>query len=171
MHLAIKSSHKLENARTVRVLLYHGAPTTLLDQNGQSAIDIANSLEDSRIKQDILKLLTHRTGLIEYLQYRNPLKKVDKSWKLPAAYLVFNIYTYVIFGLFTGPLCQEAYEIYTIIVSFSIASLFWVITMSKDPGFIKPYPKVDFLVSKIVHSLISLILIIIHFLLGTAPAD
>ena len=101
MHLAIKSSHKLDNARTVRVLLYHGAPTNILDYNGNSALDIANSLEDSKIKADILKLLSHRTGLLEYLQYRNPLKKVNKSWKLPIAYLVFNIYTYIIFIFFS----------------------------------------------------------------------
>ena len=67
MHLAIKSSHKLDNARTVRVLLYHGAPTNILDYNGNSALDIAHSLEDSKIKSDILKLLQHRTGLLEYL--------------------------------------------------------------------------------------------------------
>lgn len=31
MHLAIKTSDKLENSRTVRVLLYHGASTDILD--------------------------------------------------------------------------------------------------------------------------------------------
>ena len=147
MHLAIKSSHKMENSRTVRVLLYHGAPTNIRDQNGFTALDLVKNFEDSRIKQDIIKLLTHRTGLIEFLQYRNPLKKVSKSWKLPMAYLVFNLFIYLIFSLFTAPLWPQYYEIVIVIVSFAIATLFWVITMNMDPGFIKPYPGVDFLVS------------------------
>jgi hypothetical protein len=94
-------------------------------------------------------LLSHRTGILEYLQYRNPLKKVDKSWKLPIAYLMFNIYTYLIFGFFTGPLAGQMYEIWLIAISCGMASVFWLVTMSKDPGFIKPHKKVDFLVRAI----------------------
>lgn len=49
MHLAIKTSDKLENSRTVRVLMYHGAPINIRDSNGNSALDIAKSLENSKI--------------------------------------------------------------------------------------------------------------------------
>ena len=145
MHLAIKSSHKLENSRTVRVLLYHGAPTNIRDQNGFTALDLANNLEDSRIKLEIIKLLTHRTGLIEFLQYRNPLKKVSRSWKLPIAYVGFNVYIYLISALFTAPIWAAPFEIWIVLISFAVSTLFWLITMNKDPGFIKPYPQVDFL--------------------------
>lgn len=41
MHLAIKSAEKLENARPVKALLYHGAPTDIDDKKGQKPIDIA----------------------------------------------------------------------------------------------------------------------------------
>ena len=67
MHLAVKTSDKLENSRTVRVLLYHGAQTNIKDQNGNTPLDIARDLNESRIKQDIIRLLTHKTGLIEFL--------------------------------------------------------------------------------------------------------
>ena len=104
MHLAIKTSDKLENSRTVRVLMYHGAPTNIRDSNGNSALDIARSLDNSKTKEDIIKFLTHRTSLIEFLQYRNPLTKVKRSWKLPIAYFVFNLYAYAISLLITMPL-------------------------------------------------------------------
>lgn len=89
--------------------------------------------------------MTHKGGLIEFLQYRNPLKKVERSWKLPIAYLVFNAYTYLITICFTAPLWAHEYEIYLVMITFLFAFIFWLITMSKDPGFIKPYSKIDFL--------------------------
>ena len=46
MHLAIKTSDKLENSRPVRALIYHGAATSLKDHNGNNALDIAQTLED-----------------------------------------------------------------------------------------------------------------------------
>ena len=45
MHLAIKLSEKLESSRPVRVLLYHGAPTNIPDNNGNLPIDFANKIE------------------------------------------------------------------------------------------------------------------------------
>ena len=89
--------------------------------------------------------MTHKTGLIEFLQYRSPLKKVNKSWKLPIAYLVFNIYVYIITLFFTAPLWAHMWEIYFVLTTFMLAFTFWIITMRCDPGFINPYSKVDFL--------------------------
>lgn len=145
MHLAVKTADRLENSRIVRILLYHGARTDLKDLNGNTAIDIANDLEESRTKQDILRLLNHKAGLIELLQYRTPLRKVNKSMKMPMAYLLFNLYVYIITLFFNAPLWQDMTEIYFVLTTFMLATIFWIISMQKDPGYIQPYPKVDFL--------------------------
>ena len=50
MHLAIKTSDKLQNTRAIRLLLYQGASTTIRDSSGNSALEIAYSLEPSNIK-------------------------------------------------------------------------------------------------------------------------
>ena len=61
------------------------------------------------------------------------------------AYLVFNIYTYFITICFTAPLWAHEWEIYLVFTTFVIAFLLWLVTMNKDPGYIKPYSKIDFL--------------------------
>lgn len=91
--------------------------------------------------------MTHRTGLIEFLQYRNPMKKVKRSWKLPIAYFVFNAFSYTIGFLFIIPLWKNWMEIWVLLATLAVATLFWIISINRDPGFIKPHPKVDFLVS------------------------
>ena len=136
MHLAIKTSDKLENSRPVRALIYHGAATDIKDANGNKAIDIAGTLENKKIQSEIIKYLNHRTGLIEFLQYRNPLKKVGKSAKLPIAYFLFNLYIYVISVLFTMPLWKEWYEVIIVGSTFVVAAIFWIWSMCKNPGFI-----------------------------------
>lgn len=148
MHLAIKTSDKLMNSRPVRALIYHGASSDLPDANGNRPIDIAQTLEDKKIREEIIKYLTHRTGLIEFLQYRNPLKKVGKSWKLPLAYLFFNVYIYLISIFFTIPTWKNFWEVYIVGATFVVASIFWLLSMKRNPGFIKPHPEVDFLVSQ-----------------------
>jgi ankyrin repeat protein len=67
MHLAIKTSDKLENSRPVRALIYHGAPTNVKDANQNTALDIAKTLENQKIKEEIMKYLTHKTSLVEFL--------------------------------------------------------------------------------------------------------
>ena len=127
--------------------MFHGSLTNIKDNNGKTALDIAKELEPSAIKQDIIRLLTHKPGLIEILQYRTPLVKVDKSWNLPSAYMLFNIYTYMVFFFLTGPLWANIIEIWFLVATFIIATIFWIVTMNKDPGYIKPNPNVEFLVS------------------------
>lgn len=129
MHLAVKTADRLENSRIVRILLYHGARIDVRDANGNTSIDIANDLDDSKTKQDILRLLNHKAGLIEILQYRTPLKKVNRSMKMPIAYLLFNFYVYVITLFFNAPLWQHMWEIYFVLTTFMLATIFWVITM------------------------------------------
>lgn len=73
--------------------------------------------------------------------------KVEKSRKLPTAYFLFNLYTYLVFALFTGPLWVSMIEIWLLLGTLAVATIFWVVTMNKDPGFIKPNPNVEFLVS------------------------
>ena len=145
MHLAIKTSDKLDNSRPVRALIYHGAPTNVKDSNGHEALDIARGLENPKIREEIIKYLTKRTSLVEFLQYRPPLKKVGKSWKLPIAYVLFNIYIYTLSFLFTIPFWQSWFEFYLVMSSCFVGTLFWIITINKNPGFIKPSPNVDFL--------------------------
>lgn len=154
MHLAIKTSDKLQNTRAIRLLLYQGASTSVRDSSGNSALDIVHSLEESKIKGDILKLLTHKAGLVEQLGYRSSLKKVKKSWKFPSFYLLAHVVVYAISFFFTMPL-WNVYMVYAAFGLFASSLIFWIVSMSHSPGFIKPHPKVEFLVSASFSHMIS----------------
>jgi len=67
MHLAIKASETLESARPVRALIYYGSPIDIKDNQDNIAIDVAEKLEESKVKDEILKYLNHRVGLVEFL--------------------------------------------------------------------------------------------------------
>lgn len=149
MHLAIKTSDRLQNTRAIRLLLYQGASVEIRDSSGNSAIEIANSLEDSKVKAEILRLLTHKPGIVEQLGYKSSLKKVKKSWKFPSIYVLFHVAVYVIAFIFVMPL----WHIYMVYAAGGILALnffSWIISMCHSPGFIKPHPNVEFLVSTIL---------------------
>lgn len=133
----------------VRALMYQNAPIDIMDNLGQSAIEVARSLNDSPTKEEIIKLLSQRTTLTDILHCRKPIKKVNKSMKKPFAYFLLNAYTYSISYLITMPLWKQWSEIYFVFMSLSVATIFWIISTNRDPGFIKPHSKVDFLVSNV----------------------
>ena len=67
MHLAVKSSERLENSRPVRSLLYNGAPITIKDKEGKLPIDLAYELEDEKIKKEVIGHLTQKMTLKHHL--------------------------------------------------------------------------------------------------------
>ena len=112
-----------------------------------AAIDVASNIEDSKMRDEIIGYLNHRVGLVEFLQYKTPLKKVGKSWKLPVAFLSFNFLIYIILFLFIFPTWETKYEIMVCCSLFVGSIVFWLVTVCKNAGDIKPHKEVDFLVS------------------------
>jgi len=70
---------------------------------------------------------------------------VGKSWKLPMAFIGFNLFIYVILFLFIFPTWKNYYEIVGCSSLFVGSVLFWLITVCKNAGDIKPHKEVDFL--------------------------
>lgn len=89
MHLAIQLSEKIESNRPVRLLVYHGSPTDIKDEQDMLPIDHARNIESEHIRGLVLNILDHKTTLYECLQLESPMKKVKKSWSLTIFYFVF----------------------------------------------------------------------------------
>ena len=126
--------------------MYQGASITQKDANSQTPLDLAYKLEDSATKTEILRLLTHKPDLIEILGYRSSLKKVKKSKLFPSLFFLFHVYIYSICFLFIMPRWPAYFAIAAFGLLF-LTLLAWIVTMCHNPGFIKPYTKVEFLVS------------------------
>ena len=84
------------------------------------------------------------------------LSKIDKSLKMPAAFLIFFdlVYALLICVLYPGKYIKsnfivwpKNYGIYFTGGFGLITIIFWIICQFTDPGFIQKPKKVDFLVS------------------------
>lgn len=76
MHLAIKSVEELGSARPVRMLLFNGAPTNLVDNENKKPIDYAQEITNPKLRLEILRTLDQqKTTLKQWLQYETQLKK------------------------------------------------------------------------------------------------
>lgn len=147
MHLAVKLAEKLESSRPVRVLLYHGAPLNIKDLNGNLPIDFAKNLENEQIRDQVVRILDQKTTLSQFLQLESPMKKVQPSRSLTIFYFVFQFFIYMLSYLFAFPLWQEPVDLWIVLSTQALATLFFLISINKAPGYVKPHDKVDFLVS------------------------
>ena len=57
MHLAIKSVEEIGSARPVRMLIFNGAPTDLVDHQNKLPIDYAKDITNPKLRLEILKTL------------------------------------------------------------------------------------------------------------------
>lgn len=143
LHLSILSSYESMDVKTIRALLFRGAPKDVKDNANKTPLDSAKELDvGENKKQDEM-----RAELISYLQYKGkcidglglkptPLKKLERSYNLPILFIFMNLMTYAILITFIFP-----YEkLISIIINFGIELImliFWVITMCLDPGYMK----------------------------------
>jgi len=76
---------------------------------------------------------------------KSSLKKVEKSFEMPAAFLVFFDTIFAILFLFLFPRWQNTWSIYLITFSGLMSMVFWFITMNTDAGIMRKPKEVDFL--------------------------
>jgi len=54
LHLAVETAFNIKNFKPAHFLIYHGAKWDIQNENGQTAQDIAESLEEGAIKDQVL---------------------------------------------------------------------------------------------------------------------
>jgi len=55
LHIAVDTAYNINNIKPAHFLIYHGAKWDIQNENGQTAQDIAESLDEGDIKEQVLK--------------------------------------------------------------------------------------------------------------------
>ena len=148
MHLAIKVVDNLESTRPVRSLLYNGSTTDVQDGNGLLPIDLAKEIEHPKLRLEVLKMLqTQSTSLKQFLQYESSLRKKKKSWLHLSIYFVYYTLSFIILFVFHFPMYNNMFQIYLVVATFVTATLGYLMSICRNPGYIQPNKETSFLVS------------------------
>lgn len=109
MHLAVKSADQLNSTRPVRVLLYRGAPRDAKDGKGLKPVDLARTLNSITLRDELVRYLDHeKGGPCESLMLNGtPMKKMNKSVKLPFIFIASHLVIYGLLGLFCFPIWKS----------------------------------------------------------------
>jgi len=104
-----------------------GALRVVRDNNGHTPYDLAEELNSRKLSKEIKESLTSDTAC-NCLMLKNTLKKSEKSFDMPFAFLFFYNLIFVILFLFLFPRWVNQWSVY-IITSFGIITLlFWFST-------------------------------------------
>jgi hypothetical protein len=74
-----------------------------------------------------------------------PMKKIERSYKLPGMFIASHVLIYGLLALFCFPSWESGTLIFSNILIESLAVLFWAIATYKDPGYIQKPKNADFL--------------------------
>jgi len=109
MHLAVKSAEQLKSTRPVRILLYKGAPRESKDNKGLKPVDLAKTINSITMRDELVRYLDHESGgPCESLMLNGtPMKKMNKSVKLPIIFIMSHFMIYGLLGLFCFPIWQN----------------------------------------------------------------
>ena len=145
LHLAVKSSEQLKSCRPIRALLFRGAPKEVKDKSGNTPQDLAEKLESVTLRDELIGYLSAKGGILDCCMLKTPLKKVEKSCKMPFLFFMLNFSVYILLVLFLYPIWVKRDLVY-FDVGLGAASFFmWIFTAFTAPGFIKKPKNVDFL--------------------------
>jgi palmitoyltransferase ZDHHC13/17 len=74
-----------------------------------------------------------------------PMKKINKSLKLPSVFLFSHVLIYGLLSYFCFPVWKNRNLVISNIVIEGLAIAFWLIAASRDPGFIQKPEEFDFM--------------------------
>ena len=80
----------------------------------------------------------------DFLMLKTPLKRTEKSLKMPIAFLVFFDSIYGLGLLFLFPIWQDELRVYFITFLGFLTLIFWFRTSFSDPGTIRKPKEMDF---------------------------
>ena len=145
LHLAIRTAENVKSGRPLRALLQHGASKTIKSHKGQTAFDLTKDIESASLRAELRDNLTNNPAC-GCLMLTPSLSKIEKSFKMPFAFLVLfaMIYAVVVLFLFPGKYrlnkiaVWPSYNSMFISGGFGAASIFfWIWAQCSDPGFIR----------------------------------
>jgi|APSaa5957512535_1039671.scaffolds.fasta_scaffold76090_1 ankyrin repeat protein len=96
LHLAVKSAEEFKSCRPIRALLFRGANKNTTDAKGQLPINIADTIENEKLKGEVIGYLSNNGGILDCCMLRTPLQKVEKSLKMAMYFVALNASVYIL---------------------------------------------------------------------------
>jgi len=146
LHISVSSVEKIGSTRSVKTLLLRGANRETKDKDGKTPMDWITETNNEWITDELQKHLA-KPSYCECLLLRVPLIPLQRNHKTQALF-VFLFFTVYALNLFIIQPTLEDFG-YTILlmssISFGAVLLSFVYASAKDPGIVKPNPKLSFL--------------------------
>jgi len=146
LHIAVSSVEKIGSTRSVKTLLLRGANRETKDKDGKTPMDWITETNNEWITDELQNHLA-KPSYCECLLLRVPLIPLQRNHKTQALF-VFLFFTVYALNLFIIQPTLEDFG-YTILlmssISFGAVLLSFVYASAKDPGIVKPNPKLSFL--------------------------
>ena len=127
-----------------------GADKTIKDKLGRTPLDLAKELEDKKVQTEI-RMFLEAESKYDCLMLKTPLKRTEKSFSMPIAFLVFFDSIYGLATLFLFPIWKDEWRVYMTNLLGFLTIVFWFRTSFSDPGIILKPREIDFLVSKLYY--------------------
>ena len=120
-----------------------GADKTIRDKAGRTPLDLAMQLEDKKVQTEI-RMFLEAESKFDCLMLKTPLKRTEKSFSMPIAFLVFFDSIFGLATLFLFPIWQDEKRVYLTTTLGLLTILFWFRTSFSDPGIIMKPREIDF---------------------------
>jgi len=144
LHLAIKSSDTIKSSRVVKQLLFAGADRNLANSDGLKPIDWVKSLTINHIASEIKTALAE-PKYCSFLLLSQPLTKMRKEPHTAVCFVAFIVMSYITwyFGIF--PFVESTIWLVSTNILHALSFIFWWFWAFKDPGYLKPSDKIEFI--------------------------
>lgn len=131
----------------MRHLLIKGANRTTKDNQGRTALDfvIEEEFKNVHIQNELRSYLKDDSSF-QCVMIKTPLKKLTRNNKTVILYLILIFISFLILDIYSvSDLPMQDGLKYGAHIFLAISILSFLFCWLKDPGFVKPDPKIDFL--------------------------
>ena len=103
LHLAVRYSARFPNTRAIKELLIKGADRDATEKSGLKPIDLLELIDDGDTKDELANLLKKPTFILPCSHLRQPMIKIEKSYKTVGIFLFLMLSTFFLNAIFVYP--------------------------------------------------------------------
>ncbi|CDW88101.1 dhhc zinc finger domain containing protein [Stylonychia lemnae] len=144
LHLAVRSAEKFQNTRSIKELLIKGADIDLKEKQQKSSSDLADTINNINLREEIKSILSKKSSNFLLSRFKQPLKRIDRSWKHVSIYLFGMISTFISLFINVFPYIPVKEWIIAIIAFYIINMTFFFLTMFRSPGYVQKPDNMNF---------------------------
>eukprot|EP00347_Sterkiella_histriomuscorum_P002633 403367392 len=144
LHQAIKRASHFPSTRSIKELLIKGADPNIKNFYNQRPIDLVQDIQNLQLREELYNILSRETKRFQLCQFKQPLRKIEKSKYHMLAFLFLIISTFFLMLVNIFPYIKYQEWIVLIFIVFVTTLIFFTLSALYQPGFLEKPDKQSF---------------------------